>query len=227
MTNQSFGAELECGHVSCCQTALLRFCHGYTPWFRWQPPKGCSHSNSAAAVLLQRPQTAETSYCKSSRLLSQPPGIRRLVIGHCPGRPPSWQSAAMTASKMARGSGGGAPRIAGGLEGRSPPECRVSGGCGLCAGRSPLGLEGAHMAHMNVSGLAIPLAGFCDERFRGAHGARCAFEAGEAGPKLGFGAKGRSDFEASRPRGLRGFISTIKDVDSANPSFSLRPLVLA
>ena len=27
---------------------------------------------------------------KSSRLLSQPPGIRRLVVGPCLGRPPSW-----------------------------------------------------------------------------------------------------------------------------------------
>ena len=30
-------------HMRGCQIALLRFCHGYTPWFRWQPPKGCIH----------------------------------------------------------------------------------------------------------------------------------------------------------------------------------------
>ena len=31
---------------------------------------------------------------KSSRLLSQPPGMRRLVVGPCLGRPPSWPPSA-------------------------------------------------------------------------------------------------------------------------------------
>ena len=41
---------LACFDMRCCQIASLRFCHGYTPWARWQKPKGCIHSKSVAVA---------------------------------------------------------------------------------------------------------------------------------------------------------------------------------
>ena len=58
-------------HMSCCQIASLRFCHGYTPWARWQKPKGCIHSKSAAVAASAR----QVRSLEPSRRLSRPPWV--------------------------------------------------------------------------------------------------------------------------------------------------------
>ena len=99
---------------------------GYTPRFRWQAPKGCSHSKSAAVA----------ASADSFELLSQVGCCRSLqgsggwwlviaLVGRHLG-----QAAAMTASKWHRGLGaeppesqgvwGAAPQNAGGPGGPAP-----------------------------------------------------------------------------------------------------------
>ena len=112
--------------MSCCQIASLRFCHGYTPWFRWQTPRGVS---TRSRLLSQPPQTGSNSEVKSAAVAAS----RDEAAG---GWSSPWSAAILASVSLVKGQAaaitafkwhGAGPPESQGVWGRSPPECRGSG----------------------------------------------------------------------------------------------------